>query len=65
MSNHMMFWRSAGLDQAIHKNRPRHIRSERSHVPCSHHSPAELAAFERSLQKGKLAMSPARPLTRH
>ena len=65
MSNHLMFWRSAGLDQTIHKNRPQRFRSERSHVPCSDHSPAELAAFERSLQKGKRAVSQARPLTRH
>lgn len=65
MSNYMMFWRSAGLDQAIHKNRPQRISSQRSHVSCSDHSPAELAAFERSLKKTKLAISPARPLTRH
>ncbi len=52
MANHMMFWRSAELEQAIHKNRPqRSPSSDRRHVACSDHSPAELAAFERSLGK--------------
>ncbi|GAB4223748.1 MAG: hypothetical protein Tsb0032_26890 [Kiloniellaceae bacterium] len=52
MSNFMMFWRSAGLDQAIarntRKNRP--LRNSR-HVDCSQHSSAEVDAFERSLHK--------------
>ena len=53
MSNHLMFWRSAGLDQVICKNRsqPRQRVRDQDHLPCSQHSAAELAAFERSLRK--------------
>ena len=55
MANYLMFWRATGLEQAIHKNLMPRRRAERRHLACSEHSPAELAAFERSLTK------PARP----
>ena len=66
MSNFMMFWRSADLDSVIRRNtaagRPR--RNER-HLPCSEHSAAELAAFERSLHRA-VSLAPAlRHATRH
>ncbi|WP_299616994.1 hypothetical protein [Pelagibius sp.] len=58
MSNHMMFWRSAGLDQVICKNRSqaRQRARDQEHLPCSQHSAAELAAFERSLRKPVTAL---------
>ena len=52
MSNFMMFWRSADLDSVIRHNavagRP---ARNRRHLACADHSPAELAAFERSLHR--------------
>ena len=52
MANHMMFWRSAGLEQAIDHNRSRsRPQHDRRHLSCAEHSPAEVAAFERSLSK--------------
>ena len=58
MSNHLMFWRSAGLERVICKNRsqPRRRRRDQDHLPCSRHSAAELAAFERSLRKPVAAL---------
>ena len=52
MSNFMMFWRSAGLEQAIAGNagKTRPQRNTR-HVDCSRHSRAEVEAFERSLRR--------------
>lgn len=52
MANHLMFWRSAGLEQAIDHNQPRRGSGHnRRHLSCAEHSPAEVAAFERSLTK--------------
>ncbi len=52
MSNFMMYWRSAGLEQAIAGN-GRKTRPQRNsrHVDCTQHSRAEVDAFERSLRK--------------
>ena len=52
MANHLMFWRSAGLEQTIHHNQSRRrTQQDRRHLSCAEHSPAEVAAFERSLSK--------------
>ncbi|NIA67607.1 hypothetical protein HBA54_03290 [Pelagibius litoralis] len=52
MSNHLMLWRSAGLKEISHRNR---ARRDRRHMSCEKHSPAETAAFERSLRKAVCA----------
>ncbi|WP_420348073.1 hypothetical protein [Pelagibius sp.] len=52
MANHLMFWRSTGLEETIRKNHPpMGTHRERRHLPCAQHSSTELAAFERSLRR--------------
>ena len=52
MANHMMFWRSTGLEETIRKNHaPIRGPRDRRHLPCTQHSSSELAAFERSLRR--------------
>ncbi|WP_422366990.1 hypothetical protein [Pelagibius sp.] len=52
MANHMMFWRSAGLDEAIRSNLSP-VAKNRQFRKASwiRHTAAETAAFERSLTK--------------
>lgn len=52
MANHMMFWRSAGLDEAIRSNlSPAAKNGQFRKASWVRHSPSETAAFERSLTK--------------